>query len=241
MNAPTPKEISEMERLRKIMEGERPINQKPIEVQQREASGEIILSKGPTSKDVDVMANIMKNFSDVTGVKSFKSAYDVGGNFDRVINEVANKADSNQELHEALMTEKTNDGVKIGIWEIRKVLRESQTGKKEVLYKVYNTNTDQSIKASFIVLEGAKAVVKLLNNGSSLKSKKIQEIAELEIEYRRQRQRALEEKVHWQRAVKAKNEMKQHLYEAKFDAAKTHALYTKERIINTYHQISKSL
>ena len=167
--------------------------------------------------------------------------HDVGGNFEQVVENIANQADNNSALHEALITEKTDSGVKIGAWEIRKVLRESPTGKKETAYKIHNVNTNQSIKASFIVLEGAKAVVALLNNGVSLKNRKIQEIAQLEIEYRRQRKQALEEKVYWQRAVKAGNELKQDLYEAKFDAAKSRALLTKERIQGIFHKVSSGL
>ena len=237
----TPQERDEMERLRKIMSGENTSDLKPMEIQQREASGEIVLSKAPTSKDVDDMARIMKNFSETTGTKSFRNYHDVGGQMDTVIHEIANKAENNLTLQEALMTEKTSQGVKIGAWEIRKVLKESPTGKKDTLYKIYNTNTDQSVKASFLVLEGAKAVVTLLNNGVSLKSEKIQEIAKLELEYRRQRQKALNEKVYWQRAIKSNNEMKQHLYEAKFDAAKARALLTKERIKNIYFQVKNNI
>ncbi len=234
MNAPTTGDVNEMDRLMKIMGGDTSDSTKPAPKILENGEEAIVVSTTPTNKDVGDMAHIMENFAKTTGTKSFKNLHDVG---EKVMHQVVKEASSNRQLKSALMTTKTNDGMKIGIWEIRKSLQEGLTKKEEVVYHVRNTNTDKKVQASFLVLESAKGIVRLLNTGALMDNKQIQEIATLEIEYRRLRERALHEKVCWHRAKKANSEFKMDLYEAKFDAAKSQALYTKEKIKNIYYKM----
>lgn len=228
-------EVEEMERLSRILKGERPA---PTVTSATTSAGApnsdaIILQKGPTTEDVSDMANIMKNFAGATGVKSFTHVNDAANS---AVETLVEEAQNAPELREALITEQTNNGVKIGVWEITKHLREG-VSKKEHIYRVHNTVTGKKIKASFLILESARAMVKLLNNGADFTHPTVKKIAEYELEYRQMRKKALEEKVFWQRAKENHSKFKMSLFEAKFDAAKTRALLARERIINLYNQI----
>lgn len=233
---PTRGEVDEMDRLARILRGERP---PPTVVSATTSAGApnpdaIILQKGPTSKDVSDMAKIMGHFSEATGIKSFRTMADGATNTVKVLVE---DSQTSPELREALITDKTDSGIRIGAWEISKHQRESVSIKSEFIYRVHNINTGQRIKAPFLILESARAVVKLLNNGVDLGHPTIRKVAQFEIEYRNARSRALEEKRSWQRAKKINSNFKMNLYEAKFDAAKTKALLVRERVINLYNQL----
>jgi len=229
-------EVDEMERLNRIMAGERP---PPTATSATTSAGApnpdaIILSKAPTSTDISDMANIMKNFAGATGIKSFRQVNDAA---DNAVETLVEEAQNAPELREALITTQTDNGIKIGVWEITKHLREGVTSKKEHVYKVHNTITGKKIKASFLISESAMAMVKLLNNGADFTHSKVKQIAQYEVEYRQMRKRALEEKVLWQRAKENHSKFKMSLFEAKFDAAKSRALLVRERVINLYNQI----
>jgi len=230
---PSRGEIDEMERLARILKGERP---PPTVTSATTSAGApnpdaIILQKGPTREDVSDMAKIMENFSDATGVKNFRSMAD------GVVKTLVDDSQHSPELREALTTDKTDTGVRIGAWEISKHKRQDVSDKPEVIYRVHNINTYQKIKAPFLIFESARAVVKLLNNGVGFTHPTIKKIAQFEIDYRAARNRALEEKRSWRQAKKINSEFKMNLYEAKFDAAKTKSLLIRERVINLYNQL----
>ena len=233
---PTRDEVNEMDRLSRILKGERIA---PTAVSATTSAGApdpnaIIFQEGPTTDDIADMAKIMENFSGATGVKSFRSINDAATS---VVETLVDESQNVPELREALITTQTNNGIQIGVWEISKHLREGVTSKKEYIYLVHNTNTGKKIKASFLIAESAMAMVKLLNAGADFNHPSVKKIAQYEVEYRQARKRALEEKVFWQRAKSNHSNFKMSLYEAKFDAAKTKALLIRERVINLYNQI----
>lgn len=231
---PTPQEVAEIKRLTAILEGKRPEHTELTHISNTGTSGLDVLQKGPTEADNKEMAKILSRFSETTGITKFKTADD--GVTD-VVSNLLEKAQTNNELREALITKKEDNAVKIGAWKIKKHLRENIIGKDETIYRVSNATTNQTIKASFLVLESARTVVKLLNQGADVSHSVIRNVAELELTYRKQRQKALEERRNWHRAKKSNNEFKQDLFEAKFDAAKSRALLTRERIRNIYYTL----
>jgi len=233
---PTPQEVAEIKRLAAILEGKRP---EPTELTYISNTGTsnpdaIMLQKGPTAADSKEMAKILNKFSQTTGITKFKT---IDNGVTDVVSTLVETSQIDRELREALITKKEDDAVKIGAWKIKKHLRENVIGKDETIYRVSNSNTNQTIKASFLVLESARIVVKLLNQGVDIAHPTIKEIAKLELKYRQQRQKALEERRSWHRAKKLNDEFKQDLYEAKFDAAKSQALLTREQIRNIYHTL----
>ena len=236
---PSRAEIQEMERLSRILNGERPA---PTATTLTTSAGApdpnaMILQKGPTTADVSDMAKIMQRFSGATGVKSFKNLHDVESTAASTVRTLVNESQTQSELREALRTSETDSGICIGAWEISKHVQKAENAKPQPVYRVHNVNTGQKIKASFLIAESAHAVVKLLNNGADVTHPTIREIAKYEIEYRKYRKMALEEKNNYQRAKNRNKEFKMNLYEAKFDAAKSKALLVRERIININHQI----
>lgn len=187
-----------------------------------------------TREDTSEMTKIMENYSSATGVKSFRSIHDDAA---AVVSSLVDDSYNDKELKEALLTQSTDRGVKIGAWEIYKSQREGLTKKPENVYNIVNVNTNENVKASFMILESAKAVVALLNRGIGAKDSQIQEIAKLELSFRRLREKALHEKMNWHRANRNDDEFKKDLYEAKFEAAKSQALYIKEQVKNIYHRL----
>lgn len=233
---PTPQEVAEIKRLTAILEGKRP---EPTELTYISDTGTsnpdgVLLSKGPTREDNAAMAKILNKFGQATGITKFSTADD---GITNVVSNLVETSQVDRELREALITKKEDNAVKIGAWKIKKHLRENVIGKNETIYRVSSVNTNQTIKASFLVLESARTVVKLLNQGAEVSHPVIRKVAELELTYRKQRQKALEERRSWHRAKKSNDEFKQDLYEAKFDAAKSRALLTRELIRNIYNTL----
>lgn len=139
---------------------------------------------------------------------------------------------TNVELREAIITEKVDDNtIQVGSWRIEKSLLENSSGKKEPSYRLSNVVTRQKTNSMF-VYESAQAILKILNQGHNLQDKEIDAILELDEEYQRLRDKALQEKAIWQRAKNNNLEWKQQLYESKFNSSQYQALYIKERIKN---------
>lgn len=220
----TPEDVNEMERIQRILNGE--ISEKTAPKQKPLPNGEepVVLSKGPTKHDVAAMEKILQNLNNV----------ETGAN--NTVKTLMEDSATDKALREALVTTQEEDGPVIGAWQIQKNLREGLTKKEETVYHIKNVNTGEAVKASFLILESAKLIVNMLNQGADLRNPKIREVAEMEIKYRRLRENALEEKLAWHRANKKNDQFKRDLYEAKFDAAKAKALYYKEKIKNLYYK-----
>ena len=139
---------------------------------------------------------------------------------------------TNVELRDAIITERVSDNaIQVGTWKIEKTLFETASGKKEPSYLISNVVTKQKLESVF-VYESAQAILKVLNQGHNLNDKEIDAIMELDEEYQRLRDKALQEKAIWQRAKNNNLEWKQQLYESKFNSSQYQALYIKERIKN---------
>lgn len=234
MSITTKGDVNEMDRFMKILKGDLSEATKPEPKMLENGEEAIVLSKNPTRQDIGSMAKIMENFAATTGVKSFKNLHDSG---QKVMKRVVKQSSNDRQLKDALMTSISNNGMKIGKWEIRKVLREGLTKREEVVYHVRNIDSGKKVCASLMVLESAKAIIRILGTGASIDDTQIQKIASLEVEYHRLREQALHEKISWHRAKKNNDEFRMDLYEAKFDAAKSRALYTKEKIRNIYYRM----
>lgn len=218
---PANEEISEMERLNKIMEGDLGAAKEDtplksgMENSSNSASDPTISNPGqPTSEDVKAMEGILERFN---------------GN---IAPSLVDEAKSNSQLNEALNTEPTDDGFKIGDWEIKKIVKEGITRKDEVFYKVKQSSSGNNINATLKLHESAKSLVNMLNANFKFDHPKVKEVVELDEEYQRLRQKALEEKKRWAGVKNTDLEWKQDLYEAKFDSAKSRAMYIKERVKN---------
>lgn len=229
-------EVNEMERLRRVLNGDRSAKPSSAIKTMDSGSSPILdgVSTGVTQQDISEMSKILKNFSDATGVQSFKKLHD---NATNVVAELKNRSNTSVELREALVTEKTDDGVKIGSWKIIKGTRQSSLGNPESYFRVHNVDTGQRIKAVFLVSESAMSVIKILNGGADIRHPTIQKIARLEMDYRSAKERALQEKQYLLRAKEKNREFKINLYEAKYEVSRTRALLIREQIKNIFLSI----
>ena len=229
-------EIDQMERLRLIMEGKL-TEAKSIDVV--DENGSPVASKGPSNADVDDMQRILEGFAGATGINSFKNFHSgVTLTENSNVKNTVRSSKHDTELREALTTTYEKDSMVLGNWKIGKTLREGMGTKPDTHYIVSNRDTGKKIQASFLVFESAKAICKLLNQGFETDNKTIREVAQLEIDYRKKRNKALEEKMLYERAKKKGNTWKMDLHEAKWDAAQAHALYYKERIRNVLKSLN---
>lgn len=204
-------EISEMKRLQSILNGDYNVDKTPLT--EHESSTGIMLSKLPNRAEIKEMGRFMTIMEDEIPV-------------------MIEKAQSDNILREALVTKEIDNGVKIGTWEIEKVIEAGITKKEETYYRLTSPDTFQYIKEQVFLYETAMGIVRLLNNGYTPNNITVKKVIDLDQEYQRLRIRALEEKYHWRQVQGTDREWRQELYEAKFDVAKTKALYVKEQIKN---------
>lgn len=204
-------EISEMKRLQSILNGDYSV-EKTVLTEHESSTGDIF-SKSPNKADIREMGRLLTIMEDEVPV-------------------LIEKAQTDSILREALTTTEISNGVKIGTWEIEKVTESGIAKKSETFYRLTSPATFQYIKEQLFLHEAAMGIVHLLNNGYTPNNITITKAIDLDQEYQRLRIRALEEKYHWRQVRGTDREWKQELYEAKFDVAKTNALYVKEQIKN---------
>jgi|HigsolmetaAR201D_1030396.scaffolds.fasta_scaffold00682_26 hypothetical protein len=101
-----------------------------------------------------------------------------------VIESLARTSETDPELREALMTERTDKGARIGRWNI--IVKEGEI-------KTYDVATDDGtvIASDLYLYEAAYGLVKYLNAGYPINSKPVRELLEKEEQYARVRTDAL--------------------------------------------------
>jgi hypothetical protein len=144
------------------------------------------------------------------------------------VDNVAQSAPSSPRLQEAINTSKTPTGVRIGTWEVRAKLHESKLDPKT--YSVSNAQTKEVLFADLVILEAAHAIVRYLNKGVDPKSVKINEIADLEETFRRNRQDASVFKKRYQRCIELKEEEAGSVFHARYQRAKAQAVVANDQI-----------
>ncbi len=93
---------------------------------------------------------------------------------DRVVNDAPN----DRELREALRTEATERGARIGSWEIRV----NQSG-RHTMYDVVNVVNGESLAVDLLLYEAARGLVCILNEGGRINSSDAIELLRAEQEY----------------------------------------------------------
>jgi hypothetical protein len=88
-----------------------------------------------------------------------------------------------RELREALVTETTHRGTRIGSWEI--IVNESAQGLKT--FDISNIKTGEAIASELTLYDAAHGIARLLNEGVTINSREIREILNTEANYARSR------------------------------------------------------
>lgn len=205
-----PREIEAMERLRRIMNGE-----------QVEDSGSDHLPTAPISGgDVDATADM----------KRILEAFNKGS--EAPLKKIKEEARENRQLRDALITEKTKDGVKMGAWEI-KVFEE----KGIKYYDVVSTTTGDPIARDLTLYETALSLTKLLNFHVGINSPKIREILDLEEKYSHYRQEAAMFKARSKQRYDAGDLERGAVAEDRFNEARDTALKYRQKLV----EVNKNL
>jgi hypothetical protein len=200
-----PREVEEMARLRRILNGE------AVEPKIPSLLGTKKSMIGESSDPQDDMKAILEMFQHgATGA----------------VERVREAAVDNKPLRDALMTSKTKDGVKMGSWEIKV---HEDGGLKT--YDVSNTYTGEPIAQDLTLYESALCLCKLLNFHVGINSAQVREILNLEEQYARHRQEAAMFKLRIKQRNESGDTVRAAIAEDRYQEARTHALDLREQII----------
>lgn len=140
---------------------------------------------------------------------------------------LTDRAVINSELREALITEETDDGVRIGNWDI--VVKESDTGLKT--YDVVSVKTGESIAIDLTIYEAAHGITKALNEGKGINHRRIKDILQAEGEYSHHRQDAAIFRKKMSIVENANNEQRKAIMEDRFSESLRRAKLAREQIV----------
>lgn len=222
MNAPSVQDINAMKNLLAIMNGEAPSTPSvPTGTSPRPAAS------GPIS--VDKLRE-----PDVAGMKDILSKLYTAT--ENTVTTLQESAQFDAEVREALETERTPTGTRVGSWEIRTNVFEKM-GKEVKTYDVINVYSNEPIASDLYLYEVAHSLVRLFNKGETLTSPKVREILTLEETYTRNRIDALRFKKRYQDSMKSKDYTTAEIMESRYQKSRLEALTAKDRINGLYESI----
>ena len=217
-----PEEKMAMTRLLQIMNGQTPLPVSNTSNTNTSVSPVELAGAGQVTRaDVDAMAQVLTRLNNVVG---------------QVSTEILLESDKNTEIAQALVTEATPSGVKIGRYEIKINLDESRLVNKQN-FSVVNKLTGEVLAHELGLYEAAHALVKMLNTGQYINSQNVRELLEAEASYTSHKMDAVRFK---RRAKKSYLEGKTHetsLYEARKVDAMDKAMSAKARIKKIYNNL----
>ena len=222
-NDVTREDVDQMERLRRIMEGGSEGDGPPTDAHVDSGSADVsqqtwdpnTTPAGVTGEDVNWMKNIMERFE---------------GGADEMTQNLAEESKTDRTLNEAIQTERTERGARIGSWEIQQNVTETNSGKSKKYYDIYNTATGEPIARDLLIYEAAHALVKLLNKGETLTDASVRDVLRLEENFSRAYYDAAQHKSRQKKSLREGKREKADLYEARFDASRQQALDSQEKL-----------
>jgi len=146
---------------------------------------------------------------------------------DSPTNRLAERAIIDRELREALVTEETDDGVRIGSWNI--IVNESDRGLKT--YDVVSAKTGEKIAIDLTIYEAAHGITKALNEGLGINCRRVRDILQAEGEYSHHRQDAAIFKQKLALNEKSSNTQRIAIMEDRFSESLRRAKFAREKII----------
>lgn len=132
------------------------------------------------------------------------------------------------ELREALVTEKTDHGARIGQWEIREKIEAARR-----MYDIVRVGEDLAIAGNLSLYESALGLVRVLNRGGYINSPDAVIMLQAEQEY----SSALEDAIHFTRLINEKrNSPRRAVFEVRCGEAKNKAANARRRIMHLAEQ-----
>ena len=142
--------------------------------------------------------------------------------FHAAADHVIMEAPYDRELRDALVTEATDVGTRVGSWEIRM----HQNGKRK-LYDVVNIVSGDPLATDLLLYEAAHGLVRMLNNGGRINSGTAIELLRAEQEYG---SRVQDMVVYRHRLTNSPNGSRHVVMEARYGDAKRRAVTARERV-----------
>ena len=112
----------------------------------------------------------------IAAMKSILEAFNGSQSLDK---RLADRSETNRELREALVTEVTDRGTRVGSWEI--IINENGEGLKN--FDVTNVHTGEPIASNLTVYDAALGIARYLNEGMTINSREIRDILNVEASY----------------------------------------------------------
>lgn len=135
---------------------------------------------------------------------------------------VISEQEYDQPLREALATERTSTGARIGSWEIR--LNESG---KRTLYDVVNVLSGEALASDLLLYEAAYGLVRILNNGGKINSREALDLMRAERDYAGS---VHDMALFKHRLIHNPDSPRVHVFEARYGDAKRRALSARDRV-----------
>lgn len=142
-----------------------------------------------------------------------------------VVDRLLEEADSDRELGEALVTERTALGARIGTWEI--CLHEADDGRR---YDVVNTATGEPIAKDLFLYEAAYGLAKHLNQGVTVNDRRVRNLLQIEEDFVRHRADAITLKRRRDRLSRDGDSVAAAVAEDRYDEAKRRAVLARQRL-----------
>ena len=142
--------------------------------------------------------------------------------FHAATDHVITEATYDHELREALVTESTASGARIGSWEIQVHL----SGQHK-LYDVVNVINGEALAVDLLLYEAARGLVRILNEGGRINSGEAIELLRAEQEYG---SRVHDMVLYKHRLTKNATSPRRTVFEARYGDAKRRAILARERV-----------
>jgi hypothetical protein len=204
-------DVDQMANLMAIMNGTpAPRRQQQDSVNGQPIEGGIINPKPDDGANVDAMKRVLENF------------YGVNKGMEKVAMTLIDESQFDGDLRTALVTEETDDGSRIGEWEI--YLKEE--GKRK-FYDVVNDHTGVTIAADLTLYEAAFGIARSLADGLPITSRVVRDILIAEGDYAQALNDAI---IHKHTLSKKLPETRRMVLEDRYDVAKQKARTARQRV-----------
>lgn len=214
----SPEETNAMKRLLEMMDGKEPSTPAP-KVQHNYSDIELAGAGQVTRKDIDAMASVLAKLNNVT-------------------QQVISESHRDPILHEAVETQKTDHGVKVGNYQI--MIKEDQkrlAGKQ--YYSIYHVKSNDIIADDISLYETALTVVKLLNSGRYVNDTIIRKLFESDDRYTAHKTDAVRFKIRAKKSEKIGDHLKKEVYESRYQASTSNAMNYKSDIKKIISEANK--
>jgi hypothetical protein len=221
MNGPSVSDINDMKNILAALNGDSPMPKSPqVNNVHKQINGPINVAK-LREPDVSGMKDILSKLSVVT---------------DNTVVSLNESAQYDIDVREALETERTETGTRIGSWEIHTNVYEKM-GKEIKTFDVFNVHTKETIAEDLYLYEVAHGLVRLFNRGDKLNSQNVRQLLTLEEQYTRNRIDALRFKKRYQDSIKSNDRTTAGIMESRYQKSRQEALSAKNRISELYESI----